>query len=645
MPTLPVAERLDDIADVLDDALTVANTATGASDTNVADAIDRLVQFYRPNALEWNLVTIANASSISTVKDLAETVVPDAVLYHNYMFMLLTPPTGGSYTQNQVYGCSFYKASSTELTGGGMYFNNGMSGFNSMTATCAANNGDVYGWMEIKNNVLPNLRRVYAMSEDGQTLYAIGACESGANVTYDGATPTKPDSEICSFTFDGWSTKVGGDKKSDALLNVTEDRTIYAHFDYTYKPLTVQFRNKSSGTDVLLATDTVRYGETATYTGETPVYGGVLSSDWGFWRWNPSNVNIQGNTVCYAEFDNLSGPLEKFLAGTLTKYETETNNYVGGSNLFGGNPNLASAEFATTEPVSFADYAFQSLSKFKTIKLHSTTPGTISLYALQTTPLAAGNGGIYVPDSAVDTYKAATNWSFYNIYPLSAYPVSDYATISDTWAEIAEAESDGTYLTKYHIGDTKTFSFSTTGSNTITTFLRIIGFNKDTITDGNGATAKITWAIKCTPGTTGKMNSTNTTAGGWADCELRAFLVSTVFASFPSELKTLIKAVDKTYYDYDTTSTKTVSDSIWLLSHRELNFSSPAESSGPIYDDVYFTDSNLSRSVTNTSGTYGVSYWLRSAHNATGFKILYGTGSSNNANATAGYSYIFGFCT
>jgi len=643
MPTLPVAERLDDIADVLDDALTVANTATGASDTNVTDAIDRLVQFYRPNALEWNLVTISNASSISTVKDLADTIVSDAVLYHNYMFMLLTPPTGGSYTQNQVYGCSFYKASSTELTGGGMYFSNGMSGFNSMSATCAANNGDVYGWMEIKDNVLPNLRRVYAMSEDGQTLYAIGACESGANVTYDGVTPTKPDSEICSFTFDGWSTKVGGDKKSDALLNVTEDRTIYAHFDYTYKPLTVQFRNKSSGTDVLLATDTVRYGETATYTGETPVYGGVLSSDWGFWRWNPSNENIQGNTVCYAEFDNLSGPLEKYLAGTLTKYESETNTFVGGS-MLQANKNIVSAEFATSEPVSFVDYAFQGVSKLNAVKLHNSTPGTMTPYAFYTTPLAAGNGGIYVPDSAVNTYKSATNWSFFNIYPLSSYPVADYATISDTWDEIAEAESDGTYLTKYHVGDTKTITFSTNGTNSVTTYMRIVGFNKDAITNGNGSTAKITWILKHTPASA-KMNSTNITTGGWEDCELRTFLVSTIFASFPSELKTLIKAVDKTYYDYGTTSTLTVSDSIWIPSQRELNYANPSETSGPIYDDVYATDSNISRAITNTSGTYGVSYWLRTANNATTFKIMYSTGTINSANASSGYNYIFGFCT
>lgn len=46
-----------------------------------------------------------------------------------------------------------------------------------------------------------------------------------------------------------------------------------------------------------------------------------------------------------------------------------------------------------------------------------------NINAFSNTPIAAGSGSIYVPDSLVDSYKAATNWSVYanQIKPLSEY--------------------------------------------------------------------------------------------------------------------------------------------------------------------------------------------------------------------------------
>ena len=54
---------------------------------------------------------------------------------------------------------------------------------------------------------------------------------------------------------------------------------------------------------------------------------------------------------------------------------------------------------------------------------HSTTPPTASTNNFQSTPIASGNGYIYVPDESVDDYKAASNWSTYagKIKGLSEY--------------------------------------------------------------------------------------------------------------------------------------------------------------------------------------------------------------------------------
>ena len=53
--------------------------------------------------------------------------------------------------------------------------------------------------------------------------------------------------------------------------------------------------------------------------------------------------------------------------------------------------------------------------------------------------------------------KSASNWSTYadNIYPIVAYPVTNFETITDSWSQIIASIDDGSYSTKYAVGDTK----------------------------------------------------------------------------------------------------------------------------------------------------------------------------------------------
>jgi len=41
------------------------------------------------------------------------------------------------------------------------------------------------------------------------------------------------------------------------------------------------------------------------------------------------------------------------------------------------------------------------------------------------------------------------------VYPISAYPRTDYSTITDTWEEIKMHMDSGDYTTRYKVGDTK----------------------------------------------------------------------------------------------------------------------------------------------------------------------------------------------
>ena len=68
--------------------------------------------------------------------------------------------------------------------------------------------------------------------------------------------------------------------------------------------------------------------------------------------------------------------------------------------------------------------AFNGCSKLIALVIDKTTPPELTnINAFSNTPIRTGTGYIYVPDSVVDTYKAATNWSSFadQIKPISEY--------------------------------------------------------------------------------------------------------------------------------------------------------------------------------------------------------------------------------
>lgn len=70
---------------------------------------------------------------------------------------------------------------------------------------------------------------------------------------------------------------------------------------------------------------------------------------------------------------------------------------------------------------TIGSYCFQDCSRLETMVIDNITPPALQGYALNRTPSTMR---IYVPDSAVDTYKAATGWSSYasKIHPMSELP-------------------------------------------------------------------------------------------------------------------------------------------------------------------------------------------------------------------------------
>lgn len=265
-----------------------------------------------------------------------------------------------------------------------------------------------------------------------------------------------------------------------------------------------------------------------------------------------------------------------------------------------------------------------------------------NLNALDNTPIKNGLGWIYVPSDLVESYKTASNWSTYanQIVSLDEYPKAlNGETITDSWDEIFQAESDGSYKTKYSVGDTK---YLVIGGTYV--LMQIIAFDRDILSSDHTSTAKITWLAKSLSFRF-PMNFENITEGGWADCECRKFLSDTIYGQIPETVRNKIVAVDKTYTATNSSSsTATVSDKLWIPSAREIYGGSSYENTGINYTD-FFTGNSV-RIKHNGLLTNNASYWwLRSVASSTYFRNVSGSGTVNGTSASGSSGVALGFCT
>jgi hypothetical protein len=298
----------------------------------------------------------------------------------------------------------------------------------------------------------------------------------------------------------------------------------------------------------------------------------------------------------------------------------------------------------SSNSLSIAANAFNACSKLKHLIVDRPAKASLAeASGLAGTPIARGEGAVYVPNDLLSTYKSDNVWKNFFIVDKTKYPLSVFDSLADySWSTIL---TNPDYATSYAVKDTKTMEL-TDGTKIK---MDLAAFNTDVKADNSG-TAKMTWICHGIP-TTHRMNATAVTTDGWAGSEMRSWLISDILSKIPTEIKSHIVPVKKSYRSKSPNDeTLWSDDEIWILSYKEVGFTNASyvESDGVTYPDLFTSGTtsaaNSTRIKYNASGSAGY-WWLRSALSTTSFRFVsnIGNGSSSYANGADGV--VFGFCT
>ena len=269
---------------------------------------------------------------------------------------------------------------------------------------------------------------------------------------------------------------------------------------------------------------------------------------------------------------------------------------------------------------------------------NSIAEGSISGTTLTVTGLSTGETSLTVSAAAGTNYQAASASVAVNSTMSTSFS-------EDSWSTIQANILNGTYSTKYQVGETKDITL--TGIGTMT--LQIADFDHDYLSGSTSANkAAISLITKHLLPSTRKMNSTNTNVGGFPASDLCEYLNGDIYNALPEDLKSLVVPIYKWYgTGNNTTNGQWHGCKVWIPLEYEMfgttTFSPATEHSTgnarkyPIFTD----DASRVKRLNNGSGDANW-YWEASpaASNAASFCAV-----DSNGTATGNYaSYTGGVC-
>lgn len=226
------------------------------------------------------------------------------------------------------------------------------------------------------------------------------------------------------------------------------------------------------------------------------------------------------------------------------------------------------------------------------------------------------------------------------------------AEIADTWDEIIAAVADGSYKTKYTIGNYKTLN-TTLGAVP----MQLVAKDTDELSDGSGKAAT-TWIPMSAQQNgystyTYYMNSNASKTGGWPECDARGRWNTTDYFytnTGQANIRSAVKQVKKTSLCYDANGNAvqiTTDDYVWLPSVREIFCNDDFETEGVMYNAGAFeTQARRNRKKYN-SYTYTY-WWTRTQPGANRFHAVANGGLNTSQNGYAqnaqSYAFLMSFC-
>ena len=260
---------------------------------------------------------------------------------------------------------------------------------------------------------------------------------------------------------------------------------------------------------------------------------------------------------------------------------------------------------------------------------------SVSGTAITITAKASGSTTITVKVAAGTNYTAPANKTI-NVTVQMLSPT----LANNTWAQIAAASEAGVAASTWSIGDTKNI---TVGGETLT--VEIVGFNHDDL--ASGGKAGITFGLKNLMANTRQMNSSNTNAGGFTGSDMYDWLQGTLLNSLPSDLRAVLKSVNKkTSAGSQSSTINTNAMKIFLFSEIEIFGSVTYSKSGEGSQYSRFaTASSRVKYLSNGSGSANT-WWERSPRGGTSssFCSVSYSGKASNVSASNSLGVCFGFC-
>jgi hypothetical protein len=123
---------------------------------------------------------------------------------------------------------------------------------------------------------------------------------------------------------------------------------------------------------------------------------------------------------------------------------------------------------------------------------------------------------------------------------------------------------------------------------------------------------------------------------------MRSWLRDTILPTIPETVRNKIVEVNKTYYNYITSSTLIQADTIWIPSYREMFGRTKYEDNGVNYITIFNSDTIRIKNYNNIVSIY----WLRSTFsNETSFCAVNRFGQSDYFAGGSSYGVCVAFCT